>query len=180
MSTITTRQRILAVAAELFAAQGIAATPLREIAERLDVTKAALYYHFPSKDHLLAALITPLHDDLGAVLTRIEDGSTRAAPAKVLAHLLDAHLTNHDATRLARDPAMHQVDRLHQRAEQLHTRAIAVLVGGDADPGDRLRAAAALAVLEDVTIRCTPDQHPLARQVAPVAATAALHADTTL
>jgi AcrR family transcriptional regulator len=44
-----TRARIQQVALELFAEQGYDKTSLREIAERLDVTKAALYYHFKSK-----------------------------------------------------------------------------------------------------------------------------------
>ena len=41
-----TRTRIQQVALELFAEQGYDKTSLREIAGRLDVTKAALYYHF--------------------------------------------------------------------------------------------------------------------------------------
>jgi len=47
--TEDTRQRILDVASELFVERGYDATSLREIAERLGVTKAALYYHFASK-----------------------------------------------------------------------------------------------------------------------------------
>lgn len=179
MSTSETRQRILDVAARLFVGQGIAATPLREIAEQLAFTKAALYYHFPSKDHLLAALITPLHDELGAVLTRIEDDPELRTPLAVLTSLLDVHLANHDATRLSRDPAVIQIERLHVRAEQLHARTVTVLAGEGADQASQLRASAALAVLEVLTIRCTPDQHALVRHIAPPAATAALHTDTT-
>ena len=51
-----TRQRIQAVALELFAEQGYDKTSLREIAERLGVTKAALYYHFKSKEDIVASL----------------------------------------------------------------------------------------------------------------------------
>lgn len=170
MTTIETRQQILQVAAELFADQGIAATPLREIAERLEFTKAALYYHFPSKDHLLATLITPLHDDLGAVLSRAEELPSRPAPQAVLVGLLEAHLANHDATRLTRDPAVRQVDRLLERGQQLRARAVAALVGAQAEPARRLKASAALAVVEDLAVRCSPDEHTLARQVASTAA----------
>ncbi|HWM38542.1 MAG TPA: helix-turn-helix domain-containing protein, partial [Streptomyces sp.] len=46
MSRGNTRQRIQDVALELFAQRGYDKTSLREIAEHLDVTKAALYYHF--------------------------------------------------------------------------------------------------------------------------------------
>lgn len=51
-----TREKIQQVALELFAEQGYDKTSLREIAERLDVTKAALYYHFRTKDDILTSL----------------------------------------------------------------------------------------------------------------------------
>src|SRR6516225_11825806 len=52
-----TRARIQQVALELFAEQGYEKTSLREIAERLDVTKAALYYHFKSKEDIVRSLV---------------------------------------------------------------------------------------------------------------------------
>ncbi|MGC4894171.1 TetR/AcrR family transcriptional regulator [Micromonospora sp. DT31] len=52
-----TRKRIQAVALELFTEQGYEKTSLREIAERLGVTKAALYYHFKSKDEIISSLV---------------------------------------------------------------------------------------------------------------------------
>ena len=52
-----TRARIQRVAVELFAEQGYDKTSLREIAERLDVTKAALYYHFKSKEDIVRSLV---------------------------------------------------------------------------------------------------------------------------
>jgi AcrR family transcriptional regulator len=54
-----TRERILEAARELFAERGYAGTSIRDIAERLDMTKAALYYHFPGKQDVLAALVEP-------------------------------------------------------------------------------------------------------------------------
>ncbi|MQY04169.1 TetR/AcrR family transcriptional regulator [Actinomadura macrotermitis] len=51
-----TRQRILDTALELFLERGYDQTSLREIAERLDVTKAALYYHFKSKEDIVGGL----------------------------------------------------------------------------------------------------------------------------
>ncbi|MEU4717418.1 helix-turn-helix domain-containing protein [Micromonospora purpureochromogenes] len=56
-STGGTRERIQAVALELFTEQGYERTSLREIAERLNVTKAALYYHFKSKDEIVNSLV---------------------------------------------------------------------------------------------------------------------------
>lgn len=53
-----TRGRIQEVALELFTEKGYDATSLREIAERLGVTKAALYYHFKSKEEIVESLTT--------------------------------------------------------------------------------------------------------------------------
>ncbi|MFF1452837.1 TetR/AcrR family transcriptional regulator [Streptomyces sp. NPDC058274] len=55
-----TRQRIQDVALELFSEQGYEKTSLREIAEHLDVTKAALYYHFKTKEEILISLFEDL------------------------------------------------------------------------------------------------------------------------
>lgn len=52
-----TRQQIRAVALELFAEQGYEKTSLREIAERLGVTKAAVYYHYRTKEEILTSLL---------------------------------------------------------------------------------------------------------------------------
>jgi AcrR family transcriptional regulator len=53
--TESTRGRIQAVALELFTENGYEKTSLREIAERLGVTKAALYYHFKSKEEIVSS-----------------------------------------------------------------------------------------------------------------------------
>ncbi len=55
-----TRRRIQDVALALFAEQGYEKTSLREIAERLDVTKAALYYHFKTKEEILVSIFEGL------------------------------------------------------------------------------------------------------------------------
>lgn len=60
MSRGNTRQRIQEVALELFAARGYEKTSLREIAEHLGVTKAALYYHFKTKEDIVISLFDDL------------------------------------------------------------------------------------------------------------------------
>jgi AcrR family transcriptional regulator len=62
-----TRAKIQAVALELFAEQGYEKTSLREIAERLGVTKAALYYHFRTKEDIVASLF----DDVVAQIDEV-------------------------------------------------------------------------------------------------------------
>jgi AcrR family transcriptional regulator len=63
-----TRQRIQDVALELFAEQGYEKTSLREIAEHLDVTKAALYYHFRTKEEIIVSLFDDLTQPIGDLI----------------------------------------------------------------------------------------------------------------
>jgi AcrR family transcriptional regulator len=58
----STREQILDVALDLFVSQGFETTSLREIAEQMGFSKAALYYHFNSKDDLLMALHLRVHE----------------------------------------------------------------------------------------------------------------------
>jgi AcrR family transcriptional regulator len=77
-----TRERILDVALKLFSEQGYEGTSLREIAGRLGVTKAALYYHFKSKEEILLALHLRLHALGRDVLEQFDladDGAIAAA-----------------------------------------------------------------------------------------------------
>ena len=57
----TTRDRILDVSLDLFLEKGYDKTSLREIAEQLGFSKAALYYHFASKEDIFKALHNRLH-----------------------------------------------------------------------------------------------------------------------
>jgi AcrR family transcriptional regulator len=70
--TRDTRTEILEVAAELFTSRGYDATSLREIAERLGITKAALYYHFRSKHEIMRALAEVLSWMVGMIFDYIE------------------------------------------------------------------------------------------------------------
>lgn len=67
----STRDRILDIALDLFIEKGFDKTSLREIAEQLGFSKAALYYHFASKDDILMALHLRLHDLGGQAMARL-------------------------------------------------------------------------------------------------------------
>jgi AcrR family transcriptional regulator len=58
-----TRQRIQEVARELFLQHGVQRTSLQDIADKLGITKPALYYHFTSREELVRSIVMPLIDD---------------------------------------------------------------------------------------------------------------------
>jgi AcrR family transcriptional regulator len=71
-ASASTREKILDVALELFTDQGFDGTSMREIAERLGISKPAIYYHFASKEEILMALHMRLHEFGKAALARLE------------------------------------------------------------------------------------------------------------
>src|SRR5438105_4712171 len=53
----TTRERIIAAASRLFYGEGIKSVSVDAVAAKAGVTKRTLYYHFKSKDDLVAAYL---------------------------------------------------------------------------------------------------------------------------
>jgi AcrR family transcriptional regulator len=89
----STRERILDVALDLFTDQGFDGTSMREIAERLGISKPAIYYHFASKEEILMALHLRLHEFGKAALTQLAGQTvTLQLWASLLNELLDQML----------------------------------------------------------------------------------------
>jgi AcrR family transcriptional regulator len=92
-----TRQRLLRAAVHVFDRKGYAAASVREIVERAGVTKPALYYHFQSKDGLLAEVLAEGWRQFESTLERAiaRPGSVRArlaALADDIYALLELHV----------------------------------------------------------------------------------------
>jgi AcrR family transcriptional regulator len=121
-----TRDRILQVALDLFVEQGYDKTSLREVAERVGVTKAALYYHFASKEEILRTLLRPAFTalgDLGGLMQEkpsLESWATGLAamvewvlPQRKLFELIEnnqstLHTMVHDADHVEAHLALHE------------------------------------------------------------------------
>ena len=108
-SAAQTRERILDLALELFTEQGYDATSLRDIAERLGTTKAALYYHFARKEDILLELHLRLHALGGEVLDELDGMSDDVARAAAWPQVLDRVITQIAENR--------ELLLLHQRNE---------------------------------------------------------------
>jgi AcrR family transcriptional regulator len=88
-----TRQRIQQVARELFTQNGVQRTSLQDIADRLGVTKPALYYHFRSREDLVRSILQPLLDEGEEFVASHERrrGRARATPRELLEGYFDFH-----------------------------------------------------------------------------------------
>ncbi|MFI6478732.1 TetR family transcriptional regulator [Nonomuraea sp. NPDC050663] len=100
-----TSQRILEAARTLFAARGYRATSMQSIADQVGITKAALYYHFDSKEEILRRLTVPLLDELEEVLAEAESGQdAERVRWRAIEGYVDVHLRHRDTlTMLVRD-----------------------------------------------------------------------------
>jgi AcrR family transcriptional regulator len=81
------RQGVLEVAVAAFNEFGYDATSMGVLAERLGLSKSAIYHHFPSKEALLDAALDEGLGALEAVL--VEPGATSGRPSDQLVFVLD-------------------------------------------------------------------------------------------
>lgn len=147
-----TRERILDVALDLFIEKGFDKTSLREIAERLGFTKAAIYYHFASKDDIFLALHLRLHDFGHRAIEEL--GQVPAGPeswGRLLEHLVDEMLDNrkifimHERNHAALEHLHHEDhDDSHDDLQEQMRR---VLADGSVPLGTRVRLACAIGAL---------------------------------
>ncbi|MEU9076669.1 TetR/AcrR family transcriptional regulator [Kitasatospora sp. NPDC004745] len=141
-----TRARIIEVSLELFSEQGYEQTSLREIADRLGVTKAALYYHFKTKDDIVLGIVermaAPIDETIAwgreqswspemrdELIRRFADGMAERAPLLRFFHENQPALRESPAGLAFRDRMITMIQLVH---------------GPDADFQDRLRAAMSL------------------------------------
>lgn len=78
------------VARELFAQQGVQRTSLQEIADKLGITKPALYYHFASREDLVRSIVQPLIDD-GEAFLREQEARDSIDPRALLEGFFEFH-----------------------------------------------------------------------------------------
>lgn len=150
---MSTREKILATACELFATHTYRAATMREIAERLGIAKPSLYHHFASKAEILDSLVSTPIDELAAV---IDAAATERDPTdvqrRVLRGCIDVIVGHRDVMRLLlRDASVYSDDSTQVVARVVTTvdRATALLAGPNADWRRRLRAAQAFAAATD-------------------------------
>jgi len=146
-SAVDTRARILDAARALFADRGYAGTSMRDLAEELGMTKAALYYHFPGKAQILLALVEPLLDELEALGGRGREDAVRG-----YVHLLAARAPG--MIGLMSDPTAKRDIAEHVDAERRFRALERALAAGDDVLAVRCAIGAVhVAVLSTLSIR---------------------------
>ncbi|GAA5082684.1 AcrR family transcriptional regulator [Thermocatellispora tengchongensis] len=147
-----TKARILAVARELFAEKGVQQTSLRDISERLGITKPALYYHFASREELLRSVVQPLVDEVEAFLAEME-AAGRPDPELLLRRYFEVTYRHRDIIGIVvRELSILDHLDLPGRMFAWRLRLIELLLGPEAGLGARARAVVAIGGLSDCTV----------------------------
>ncbi|NHC44259.1 TetR/AcrR family transcriptional regulator [Motilibacter aurantiacus] len=71
-------------ALRLFAEHGVAGTSLQMIADAMGVTKAAVYYHYKTKDDLVLGVLAPVFAEVRRVVERAQTQRSRSARVDTL------------------------------------------------------------------------------------------------
>ena len=138
--------RIARLALDRFRVDGFVGTSIADLAGALGVSKAAIYYHYRSKDALLHHLVDPLLDAIDAC---IHDHTTPArTPRQLLGAYLTVLLAHQEAIPLvATDVAVLNHPSIGPRLRAQNQQLQSLLAGPDTDVAARLRAEAALGAI---------------------------------
>jgi AcrR family transcriptional regulator len=170
-STDATRERILSEALRRFSRQGFAATSTREIADALGLTKAALYYHFSTKDDILSALVDAAMDHLRQIIDDARGRTSPRARRQLLAGYVDYTAAHADLIRVfIQDPSARARPAVHDVAP-LRERLVRALSGVESpDIGQRTRVRVALGGIHAAIRFADPGDDPEAVRGAALAA----------
>ncbi|WP_432563383.1 TetR/AcrR family transcriptional regulator [Kineococcus sp. SYSU DK003] len=135
------RQRLHEAALRLFVEHGVSGTSLQMIADEVGVTKAAVYYHYKTKDDLVVGVVGPFLDRVFDILEQARrKRSHRARVEAVLEGLVDLIV---EVRRLyvvaAVDPVIAHLQENYPRMRQISSEMLEVLAGEGADDESRVR-----------------------------------------
>jgi AcrR family transcriptional regulator len=145
-----TRRRILDSAADAFAAHGYSGASMRDIAESLGITKAALYYHFASKEDLLDGLVHPVMQAMTDFADTAQTGELTTT--EILSGFI--HLTIDSVPALFPlmvDPGARSAIKTRYDLPGLNRR-IETALAGDGGPEAQLRAQFALGGIRSIVV----------------------------
>jgi AcrR family transcriptional regulator len=147
-----TRERILDVALDLFTDQGFDGTSMREIAERLDISKPSIYYHFASKEDILLALHMRMHEFGKDALARLAGQPVTLAAWSALLDELPDQVAAQRKLFLMHERNQAALEKLHRKDhddehEDIQQRLRRALADPSLPLRDRVRMACSMGAL---------------------------------
>ena len=141
---VDTRQKLLDVAVGLISRHGFAGTSLQMIADEIGFTKAAIYYHFKTRDQLLIALMEPLLKQIRRVVETAESQRTPRTQMDAMVEGFAGVVARNRslAAVMVFDPSVHRVLQLQPEWGDLIERQLALLMKLESGPVGVVKATA--------------------------------------
>ena len=143
-----TKEQILFNARALFATHGYDGTSIRQLTSSLNITPAALYYHFASKNDVLEAVTQNLIEGSRDFLERIENYDTSPQMLKqTLSEYYDLLAEDIQVFVLVYNDAAIQHSPVGKKLRQQAKAFFSYLVGDTPSVQDRMRAAGSVGII---------------------------------
>ena len=150
---IARREQLLDAAAQVFAQRGYADAQMDEIAATADTSKGGLYFHFPTKEALIAAVIGRAGDVLRRRVTRAMTaaGSDPVARADAaLATLVDTFAAHRSLARVLAAESLGGSPAARERVAEIEDEYVGIIA-------EELRNALALGRLTRLEVPIDPE-----------------------
>lgn len=133
------RERVLQAALDLFMEHSVGGTSLQMIADRLGVSKPAVYYQFRSRDDIVMAVVEPMFDDIVRVIKIAEAMPTEQGKRDVtVSGVVELAVRYRRLTFLFYDRAVEYAVRSREDFMATHDAVAALLQGPSPTAEDRV------------------------------------------
>ncbi|MGW2283030.1 ScbR family autoregulator-binding transcription factor [Streptomyces sp. NPDC001770] len=110
-----TRLRVLIGAAELFSERGFQQTSVKDVADRVEMTKGAVYFHYPTKEALAVAIVEEHYARWPRLLDEVTDEGL--GPLDTAARMLELAARAFESDVIVQAGARLQIERPQIDAE---------------------------------------------------------------
>lgn len=135
-------------AAELFSANGFAGTSMSDLAEKLGLSKAAIYHYFESKESIFQTLLQSSNEDLEALIVKHKKfPSSSLETTAILREFAEFMLSHRDVVRLALSEMKADVTAQGPHGHQSMLRLQELLEGKKPTSESKMRARIAMGII---------------------------------
>ena len=153
-ATTAAQARIIAAALDLFAQHGVAGTSLQMIADQIGNTKAAVYYHYKTKEQIVLAVAEAELARMEATIDDAEqESSWPKARDRLLNNMIDLAVDRRQTVgTILIDPGITRFVPDNKSFRRVMTRMNRLLMGTEAGPDAAIRTATLIAAISGTAI----------------------------